>query len=43
VAGFKWNLASTWLVKVNVVRPITSAGLTAQWTPSVAFDYSFGR
>lgn len=43
VAGFKWNLASTWLLNVNVVRPLTSSGLTARWIPSVAFDYSFGR
>jgi hypothetical protein len=43
VAGFKWNFASTWLVNVSVVRPMTSAGLTAQWVPSVAVDYSFGR
>jgi hypothetical protein len=43
VAGVKWNVASTWLMKLSVVRPLTSAGLTARWIPSVAFDYSFAR
>jgi hypothetical protein len=43
VAGVKWNVASTWLMKLSLVRPLTSTGLTAQWIPSVAFDYSFGR
>jgi len=42
-AGFKWNVASTWLLSVNVVRPLTSSGLTAEWIPRVAFDYSFGQ
>jgi hypothetical protein len=43
VAGFKWNFTSTWLLNVHIVRPVTTAGLTARWIPSVAIDYSFGR
>jgi hypothetical protein len=43
VAGLKWNFRSTWLLTANVVRPLTDAGLNASWTPTVTFDYSFGR
>ena len=43
VAGFKWNLGGTWLVAANILRPLTSAGLNAQWVPTVSFDYSFRR
>ena len=43
VAGFKWNLASTWLLSGNVLRPMTTAGLNARWVPTLTFDYSFGR
>jgi hypothetical protein len=43
VAGFKWNLTSTWLVSANILRPLTTAGLNANWVPTVSFDYSFGR
>jgi hypothetical protein len=43
VAGFKWNLASTWLLSGNVLRPMTTAGLNAHWVPTLTFDYSFGR
>jgi hypothetical protein len=41
VAGFKWNLASTWLLDGRVLLPATRAGVTARWTPSLALDYSF--
>lgn len=41
VAGFKWNVASTWLLTANVLRPITDVGLNASWVPSVTFDYWF--
>jgi hypothetical protein len=41
VAGFKWNVASTWLLTANVLRPLTDVGLTASWVPSVTFDYWF--
>jgi hypothetical protein len=42
VAGLRWNLAQRWLLNVNVVRNLTSAGLNAPWVPSVTFDYSPG-
>ena len=41
VGGFKWNLASTWLLTANVMRPLTDVGLNARWVPSVTFDYWF--
>ena len=43
VAGVKWNVATTWLVSANVLRPLSSAGLNARWVPSLTVDYSFGR
>ena len=42
VAGFKWNVASTWLLTANVRRPLTDVGLDAGWVPTITFDYSFG-
>jgi hypothetical protein len=41
VAGFKWNVGSTWLLTANVLRPLTNVGLNASWVPSVTFDYWF--
>ena len=41
VGGFKWNIASTWLLTANVLRPLTDVGLNARWVPSVTFDYWF--
>jgi len=41
--GVKWNLGSAWLLRANVVVPLTDAGLTAPLIPSVAFEYNFGR
>jgi hypothetical protein len=41
VAGFKWNVATTWLLTANVLRPLTDVGLNAEWVPSVTFDYWF--
>jgi hypothetical protein len=43
VAGFKWNVGSTWLLHGNVLMPLTDNGLTARFTPTVAIDYSFTR
>ena len=43
VAGFKWNVANTWLLTANVRRPLTDVGLNAGWVPTITFDYSFGR
>ena len=38
VAGVKWNIATTWLVSASVLRPITTAGLTAAIVPSIVVD-----
>jgi hypothetical protein len=43
VAGFKWNLARTWLLNANVLFPLTETGLTGRPTPSIAIDYTFDR
>jgi hypothetical protein len=43
VAGLKWNVASTWLLTANVLRPLTDVGLNAEWVPSITFDYWFGQ
>ena len=40
--GFKWNPAATWLVGANVLRRLTTGGLTAQWVPMVSIEYAFG-
>ena len=41
--GFKWNVASGWLVQTHVLVPVSDNGLTAKFTPGFAIDYSFGR
>jgi hypothetical protein len=43
VGGFKWNVASTWLVTASVLRSLTTVGLNANWVPSITFDYWFGQ
>jgi hypothetical protein len=43
VGSVKWNVAQTWLVSGSLLRPITSAGLTARLIPSIVVEYSFGR
>jgi len=43
VAGFKWNIADTWLLTANVRRPLTVVGHNAGWVPTITCDYSFGR
>jgi hypothetical protein len=43
VAGLKWNFRSTWLLSANVLRPLTTAGLNTDWTPTVTLEHSFGR
>jgi hypothetical protein len=43
VAGFKWNIAGTWLLQANVLMPIGDSGLTTRYTPMIALDYSFTR
>jgi hypothetical protein len=43
IAGVKWNPSATWLVSANVVRALTTTGLSAAWIPTVSLDYSLGR
>ena len=43
VAGFKWNVAGTWLLQGNVLIPLTERGLTTRYTPMIALDYAFTR
>jgi len=43
VPGVKWNMNNTWILVANVAMPLTSAGLTARFTPFVGLDYSVGR
>ena len=43
VGGIKWNVAGTWLVSASVLRPVTTAGLTATVIPSIVVEYSFTR
>ncbi len=42
-AGLRWNVASRFLLSVNVLRPLTTAGLNAGWMTSVSFDYALGN
>jgi hypothetical protein len=39
--GFKWNVAATLLLSVNVMKPFTSAGLNPRWMSTFSLDYSF--
>jgi hypothetical protein len=43
VPGFKWNLATTWVLAGNVSVPLTRQGLTASWTPFIGLDYALGQ
>jgi hypothetical protein len=43
VAGFRWNVAQRLLANMNVVRPLTSAGLRARWVPTITLDYALGH
>lgn len=42
VGGFRWNVASQWLLGAYVLHPITTAGLNARWVLSFNLDYAFG-
>ena len=42
-AGVRWNMASRWLVSMNVLRPLTTAGLNARWMTTVSLDYALGN
>ena len=41
LVGFKWNVAATLLLSANIMRPLTSAGLTTRWMSTFSLDYSF--
>ena len=43
LAGFKWNLTSTWLFNANVLFPLSERGLTGHPTASIAIDYTLDR
>jgi hypothetical protein len=43
VAGLRWNVATRWLLSMNVLRPLTTAGLNARWMTTVSFDYALGE
>lgn len=43
VLGVKWNFAGAWLLGANVLAPVGSRGLQADYSPSVALEYAFGR
>jgi len=43
VAGMKWNIAGTWLLHAHVLLPIVENGLTAQFTPTIAIEHTFGK
>lgn len=42
-AGLRWNVATKWLLSMNVLRPLTTAGLNARWMTSVSLDYAVGN
>lgn len=42
VGGVKWNPGATWLISANVMRRITTNGLTASWIPTLSVEYAFG-
>lgn len=41
VGGVKWNIARTAVIGAHVRRSVTTTGLTATLTPTVAFEYAF--
>ena len=43
IVGFKWNVATRWLLSGNVLRPMTRAGLNPGWAATLAFDLSFAH
>ena len=42
VGSIKWYVGDTLLVTGSVLRSLTTTGLTAQFSPSVVLEYSFG-
>jgi hypothetical protein len=43
IGSVKWNIGETLLLTGSVLHSVTSTGLTAQFTPTVVLEYSFGR
>ena len=44
VAGVRWNLAARGLLGVNVLKPLTTAGLlNTRWVATLSFDYILGN
>lgn len=43
VAGFRWNLSTTWLLNGYVEVPVTTHGLKEKAIPAISIDYSFQR
>lgn len=43
VAGVKWNIGGTWLLQGHVLVPLVDNGLTADFTPAIAIEHTFGR
>jgi len=43
VAGIKWNVGGTWLLHAHVLMPLIENGLTAQFTPTIAIEHTFGK
>ncbi len=41
LAGLKWNVRSSWLLSLNLLRPLTQAGLNTRWTPTITLERSF--
>ena len=41
--GLRWNVATNGLLSLNVLRPLTTAGLNARWMTSLSFDYALGN
>lgn len=41
--GVKWNVAESWLLNANLLIRLTDTGLSSRITPSLSFDYVFGR
>ena len=43
IGSVKWNVGEALLLTGSLMRSVTSTGLTAQFTPTVVLEYSFGR
>jgi hypothetical protein len=41
--GVRWNLATNWLLSMNLLKPLTTAGLNAGWMTSLTLDYALGN